>query len=46
MIVTSVSCAWNSCTDMELHQSLKPVQGTKIEEQRYASLIRSSNNSL
>ena len=27
MIVTSVNCAWDSCTDMELHQSMKPVQG-------------------
>ena len=48
MIVTSVNCAWDSCTDMELHQSLKPVQGTRLEEQSYASVItsRSSSNSL
>ena len=48
MIVTSVNCAWNSFTDLELHQSLKPVQETRLEEQSYASLItsKSSNNSL
>ena len=48
MIVTSVNCALYSCTDKELHLSLKPVQGTRLEEQSYASLItsRSLNNSL
>ena len=48
MIVTSVNCAWDSCTQMELHLSLKPAQGTRLEEQSYASLItsRCSNNSL
>ena len=39
MIVTRVNCALNFCMDMELHQSLKPVQGTRLEEQSYASLI-------
>ena len=48
MSVTSVNCAWDSSTDMELHHSLKPVHAWNEarQEQSYASLHAGSQTNV